>query len=201
MGYQDEDQFKWKQNTKVDKNTDDLIEEYANKFTNGNISAMLRQMIFDWIETTQQNEKDQKLPEKLQYLLRKREYRARVSITEDLQRTALDLARMPDIEMEQAAANLAYKYNLPWPITNIKPRDVDPDLSKIIKRIENTWWDGQHNGRMTLRELQRHLSGYNAEELKFHLDRLVASGDIEITGGTSEHTTLEIIVPVEKIDV
>ncbi len=191
----DGDPLRWVLRTKVSKEDHDLIEEFANHQSNGNLSGLLRTMISDWLALAVEEGSDD-LPVEVRLRVKARHRQKRRRFRDDLRLAFLSLADDPDAEYEADLATMAKKYNLPWPPEDVKPSQVDPDLKRINERLQVMWRENGHGGAVTLRALQSRLNGYRSADLRGHLERLESEGIVVLDGVRAAGNTLTVRRPV-----
>lgn len=198
MNTNDFDPLRWILRTKVDKATHDSVCEIANRESGGNISQLLRKMIDDWLEQWYVRNKQATANGngslEFRLLAFERERRKRRDIGAALKRLYSDLTIDPDPIGEQIAGELAVKYDLTWPPGGMRESDTDSDLQRVRNRLVSLWRN-KSSGRVSLRELNRSLAVYSADELRRHVSRLESLGDVVLEGSGVAGTSLILIAP------
>lgn len=170
----------------------------------GNYSSTARRMIQDWlaiyygetenISLSQEDATREPDPElRLEQRVHKRERRREMA--DRLRRYWVDLQDEPDPEMEENLATVASKYGIDWPPENTTRSDVDPTLRRILRNLEDLWWQDGNLGKVTLRDLQQ-KTGLNSKTLRKSLatlhqeDKVITQGELD-----TSHNTVRIISP------
>ena len=125
--------LKYTLRTKVDLATHSAIDELANHCKNGNISALLRKIVIDYVA-------DQKPSEgmsiDLRWELHERSRRKRQEVKEALASKWVELQKDPDPVGETLAIERAKEHGLPWPPVDVRAATADPDLRAVVERLD-----------------------------------------------------------------
>lgn len=183
--------------TTLDDNDWIEVIEFSNRLTGGNISALVRGYVKEGLEQDQQKLKlkGKKLSPRLQAVIAERKWEERQNVLEQLRRGWLELQQDYDADFEDMLRALAEVSNTVWPpdlpvaVSAIHPQ-------RVLGQIERMW---RQNEAVTLRDLQRKMRDYGADELRRHLSYLASGNLVSLTEGNRGQMTIEPpteIVPV-----
>lgn len=157
----------------LDRETHAMVAELANKHTGANLADMSRLLVEEALENRiellgQETAKSKIIKRRFLAKLRAENERILYELYMDF------LTRGGDDEAYKLELiDFATECKLSYPPLNASPIDIDPNLSKIIRKLE-------HDGPQVYRDIYRPFN-WTKEELEYHLNRLVKFGRINIT--------------------
>lgn len=126
--------YRYKVSTKLDLDTHSVLEEMANHETNGNISAMLRITVANYIG--QQNSIGKPLDFEL--ALMRRKARKKEEVATQLRKDYLHIQKNPNAEFEDLCQQKALESDLSWPPEMMEEIDIE-DSNQRWSEKATTW--------------------------------------------------------------
>lgn len=160
-------QYKYGFTSKVDLATHQAIGEYANKFSNGSISAAVRELIKIGLEEADsQGQTNSTL--RLAFMQREKQRIASYQI--QLADGYISLQQNFDPDFEQALKDFAADKGLKYPpdVDQLNLWDIDPKLRRTLDAVKDCC---NGSGQTTLREVERRTNSGRGEVLS-HLAKL-----------------------------
>jgi hypothetical protein len=183
--------------SKFDYDHHQLLEEWANKLTNGNLSSILR--ITSAIGL-QQIEKAYKgdVPAVVIAAMGRRKWVHKQNVRRRLCQAAMELQESYDPDYEEAMKKYAEEEGLKWPPDEFDKSEFDPSLKRVMDRLRAILVD---NKSTTLRDVYHGMSGMTAADARSAIVRLEEMGVVSLQGSKTTGGSLQIQwADVQKVD-
>ena len=173
--------------TKVDKDTHDEVEEWANHLSNGNLSGMVRTCIIIALEELRKGRADI-APSLAKAAHGRRKWLKKQNAIGRLQRASMELRQRHDPDYEAAMKKYAEEEGLQWPLQGYQVQ-VDPVLKRVAARLKTV---SQEQENISLRDVYKGMSGISADEARIAVLELEKMGAVQIAGSRETRGTMEI---------
>ena len=177
FGRFDYDYLNWKVQTKLDQDTHDEIEEWANKCTRGNISACVRDLISMGLEQARAAHRED-APKLVRMLASRRAWLEKERAIERTRLAMIELDKRYDPVYEMRIKEYAQEQGVPWPPDEFEIQHVDPDLQKVMDRLTKLIAE---DGSASLRDVYRGIGGMDAGKAKETVFKLRDMGLVVVT--------------------